>query len=189
MSATSVRIMKALMKLPRAVSPQIKEAAKKTKWNIVRGDKVQILRGHPEAGKQGIVKKVIRAEDRVIVEGVNVSPRRVKGDPDRGIKGITVMTEKTIHYSKVNLVCPVTNKPTRVFRKIMEDGTKVRIAKKSGAIIPKPAILTMSRRTPTAPATLDCTLDEDVWETTFVHPALKYAAALKNETTTTDASA
>lgn len=53
--------------------PQLREAAKKSQWNIVRGDKVQVIgRNHPERGKQGIVKKILRDLDRVIVDGVNM---------------------------------------------------------------------------------------------------------------------
>jgi large subunit ribosomal protein L24 len=172
MSTFKVRLTKELMKARKIISPQLKEAAKKTRWNIVRGDTVQIIQGHPERGKQGIVKKVIRKEDRVIVEGVNLGPKRIKANPDKGTKGLTIMTERTIHYSKVSLVCPVTNEPTRVFRKIMEDGTKVRVAKKSGVIIPKPASLLIFKPK-SAIVTKDCTLEADAWEMTWVDPALR----------------
>ena len=182
MASTRVRLMRHIVESHKKLSPQLKEAAKKTRWNILRGDKVQIIQNHPERGKQGIVKKVIRQEDRVIVEGVNMGPRRIKGNPDKGTKGLTIMTERTIHYSKVSLICPISNVPTRVFRKILDDGTKVRVSKKSGAIIPKPAILTMRKKPRSAIVTPDCTLEEDVWETTFVHPALKYATDINPNT-------
>jgi large subunit ribosomal protein L24 len=146
----------------------MKKKENRTPYNIVRGDKVQVIgRRHPERGKQGIVKEVLRKLDRVIVEGVNMGPRRIKGDPDRGIKGTTIMKERTIHYSAVNLVDPVTNQPTRVYRKYLEDGTKVRISKKSGAIIPRPDILTVRRKPVNAIVTKDDTSDEDAWEVTY----------------------
>lgn len=147
--------------------PQIREAEKKTKWNILRGDKVQVIGAHPEKGKQGIVQQVLRDRDRVIVEGVNLGPRRIKGDKERGIKGRTEMKERTIHYSKVNLVCPVTNQPTRVFRKYLDDGTKVRVSKKSGAIIPRPEVLKLRRRPINSIVTQDDTLDEDAWAISY----------------------
>lgn len=162
-------MMKELMKSgnPRIPKPALREAAKKTKWNIVRGDKVEVIGNHPESGKQGIVKQVIRKQDRVIVEGVNLGPRRLSGNPDLGIKGTTVMKERAMHYSNVNLVCPLTNKPTRVGRKILEDGTKVRISKRSGAIIPKPETLKVRRKPKSAIVTRDDTLDKEVWEVTY----------------------
>lgn len=148
--------------------PSVREAAKKTKWNIVRGDKVQIIGNHPEKGKQGIVTEVVREKDRVTVEGVNMGQRRYKGDADRGIKGQIVMKERSIHYSKVNLVDPVTGLPTRVYRKFLEDGTKVRISKKSGAVIPRPAVLTQRKKPLSSIVTESDTLDEEAWYVSYV---------------------
>ncbi len=107
----------------------------------VRGDKVEVIGHHPEKGKQGIVLEVNRKADRVRVEGVNLGVHCIKGDKERGQKGMQVMRERSIHYSNVNLVDPITNKPTRITKKYLEDGTKVRVAKKSGAIIPRPDIV------------------------------------------------
>mmetsp|Transcript_827 Transcript_827/g.1269 ORF Transcript_827/g.1269 Transcript_827/m.1269 type:complete len:174 (+) Transcript_827:170-691(+) len=165
------KMMKDLMKSgnPNIPKPALREAAKKTSWNIVRGDKIQVIGRHPESGKQGIVQKVIRKQDRVIIEGVNMAPRRVSGNPELGVKGTTVMKERSIHYSNVNLVDPLTNKPTRVFKKILEDGTKVRVSKKSGAIIPKPETLKV-RQTANAIVTKSDTLDKEVWEITYEGP-------------------
>ena len=53
-------------------------------------------------------------------------------------KGPTLMAPASIHYSNVNLVDPQTNLPTKVWRRFLDDGTKVRVSKASGAIIPKP---------------------------------------------------
>jgi large subunit ribosomal protein L24 len=149
--------------------PQIMEAAKKTKWNILRGDQVQVIsRAHPEFGKQGIVLKVDRARDRVIVENVNMGTKNAKADPDRGRAGRTIYKERSLHYSNVNLVDPVTGHPTRVFRKFLEDGTKVRVAKKSGAIIPRPEILSARKRPkPMGVTESDTSVDEDVWAVTY----------------------
>ncbi len=149
--------------------PQIKEAAKKTKWNILRGDQVQVIsRRHPEYGKQGIVLKVDRKRDRVIVENVNMGRKNIKADPDRGLPGKTIFEERSMHYSNVNLVDPVTGKPTRVFKKYLDDGTKVRVAKKSGAIIPRPEILSQRRNPkPVNVTESDTDNDDDVWEITY----------------------
>lgn len=151
----------------KIVKPAIREAAKKKRWDIVRGDKVQVIsRNHPENGKQGIVSQVIRKQDRVIIEGINMHPKRTAGDPDRGIKGATVMTERAIHYSNVNLVDPMTGKPTRVFRKFLEDGSKVRVSKVSGAIIPKSELLKM-KSPGNSIVTEDDTTEDAVWEVTY----------------------
>ena len=171
---TRIKLMKQLMKSGqpklKQLKPQIREAQKKTKWNILRGDTVQVIeRKHPEYGKQGVVMEVDRKKDRVIVEGLNLGPKRIKGDPERGLKGKTIQKERSMHYSNVNLVDPVTGYPTRVFRKYLDDGTKVRVSKKSGAIIPRPDILTVRRRPLSAVVTeSDTTSDEDVWEVTYV---------------------
>lgn len=165
-------MMKQLMKSgpsKKIITPQIREAEKKTRWNIVRGDKVQVIGKHPEAGKQGIVKEMIRKQDRVIIEGINMKPRRIPGNPDKGIKGTTILRERTLHYSNINLVDPVTNNPTRVFRKFLEDGSKVRVSKASGAVIPKPEV--MRRKPANSIVTQDCTLEDAVWEVTYKHYA------------------
>lgn len=110
---------------------------------------------------------MLRKLDRVIVQGINMGTKYVKGDPDRGIKGRAIERERSIAYSKVNLIDPITGKPTRVGYKFLEDGTKVRFAKKSGAIIPRPEILTMRRRPVLSFVTDSDTTDEDVWRVTY----------------------
>lgn len=165
-----MKLMKVLYKPRKKLKPQLLEAANKDKFNIVRGDKVQVIGNHPEKGKQGIVETVLRDRDRVIVQGVNLGAMRIKGNPDKGIQGTTKQVPRAIHYSNVNLVDPVTNQPTRIFKKILEDGTKVRVAKKSGAIIPKPETLKLRKRTPSTIVTESDTLDQDVWEDTYTNP-------------------
>ena len=150
-------------------NPQFKEAAKKTKWNIVRGDQVQVIsRKHPEFGKQGIVLSVDRKRDRLVVENVNLQNKKISADQETGRPGRMIKTEASIHYSNVNLVDPVTGQPTRVIRKYLEDGTKVRVSKKSGAIIPRPEILTQRKRPQNMTSTeSDTANDDDVWEVTW----------------------
>lgn len=147
--------------------PQLREAAKKTSWDILRGDKVQVIGHHPERGKQGIILKVLRDKDRVIVEGVNMGVRNIKGDKDRGIQGRTIMKERTMHYSNVNLVDPVHGVPTRVSRKFLDTGEKVRISKKSGAIVPRPEILSFRKRPVNSVVTESCTAEDDAWEISY----------------------
>ena len=153
----------------KEIKPQIREAAKKKKWNILRGDTVQVIdHNHPEFGKQGIVTLVDRKCDRVTVEGINKGKKFIKPNPDLGRVGRIVMRERSMHYSNVNVVDPVTGLPTRIEKRILEDGTKVRIAKKSGAIIPRPEILTQRRRPKNMTISDSCTSDaNDVWEITY----------------------
>lgn len=122
---------------------------------------------HTERGKQGKVLQVLRKTDQVLVEGVNIQPHEIKGDPERGIEGRTVDKESAIPYSKVNLVDPVTNKPTRITYSILEDGTKVRVSKKSGAVIPRPEILLYRKRPISNIITDSDTTEDDVWEITY----------------------
>lgn len=170
MSTSRARLQKLVQNLGKfhKPKPQLREAAKKTQWDILRGDKVQVVGNHPERGKQGIVLKVLRDLDRVIVEGVNVCPRNIRGDKDRGIQAKTIMKERTMHYSNVNLVDPIQGVPTRTFKKILETGEKVRVSKKSGAIIPRPEILTFRKRPINSTVTESCTAEDDAWEITYV---------------------
>lgn len=75
------------------------------KWHIVRGDLVEILSGR-DAGKTGKVKQVIRSENRVVVEGLNLVKRHVKVAD--GSAGGVVAVESPVHYSNINLVDPAT---------------------------------------------------------------------------------
>ncbi|KAL7462095.1 hypothetical protein ACHAXS_004807 [Conticribra weissflogii] len=171
------KLMKILMK-PPSPKPKPSLRDKPRRWNIVRGDTVQVIqRNHPEYGKQGTVQAVLRDKNRVIVENVNLGPRRIKGNPERGVKGRTVMTERSMHYSNVNLVDPVTGFPTRVTYSFLEDGTKVRISKRSGAIIPKPDVLKLKRPKSSINSEESDTLsDEDVWAETYEEKPSKWAA-------------
>jgi large subunit ribosomal protein L24 len=165
MSSARARLTKIMAQSgPQKPKTYLDRAMEKRHWNIVRGDKVQVIDSqHKDKGKQGIVLRVVRKLDRVIVEGVNMIRNQIRGDAQRGIVARTIMVEKPIKYSAVNLVDPVTNQPTRIYRKILDDGTKVRVSKKSGAVIPRPDILTVRKRPFNPITTSSCTTDEDVW--------------------------
>eukprot|EP00696_Hemimastix_kukwesjijk_P019111 gnl/Hemi2/8288_TR2858_c0_g1_i1.p1 gnl/Hemi2/8288_TR2858_c0_g1~~gnl/Hemi2/8288_TR2858_c0_g1_i1.p1 ORF type:complete len:191 (-),score=20.45 gnl/Hemi2/8288_TR2858_c0_g1_i1:197-769(-) len=115
------------------------------KWKIVRGDKVEVMRGK-DKGKQGVVKRVIRNVNCVQVEGLNLHKWTVKSTQDR--KGGVFVREAPMNVASVALLDPVSNKPTRVAIRYLEDGSKVRVAKRSGAVIPKPDILKRKRGKP-----------------------------------------
>lgn len=103
------------------------------KTNIRKNDLVAVIAGK-EKGKTGKVLKVIPAEQRAVVEKLNLVKKHQKPNAANRQGGI-IQKEQGIHISNLMLVCPKTKKPTRVALKIV-DGKKVRISKKSGEQIP-----------------------------------------------------
>ena len=103
------------------------------KMKIKKGDTVVIMTGR-DKGAKGEVLKVLPQESRGIVQGVNVVKKHRKPsqlNPQGGIENI----EKPIHVSNVALADPKDDKPTRVGYKILKDGKKVRVAKRSGETV------------------------------------------------------
>jgi large subunit ribosomal protein L24 len=99
------------------------------KLKIKKGDTVYVNAGN-DKGKTGKVLTILKAEDRVIVEGVNMVSKHTKPNSKQPQGGI-IKQEAAIHISNVNLIDPESSKPTRVGFKTV-DGKKVRVAKKSG---------------------------------------------------------
>ena len=106
-------------------------------WKITKGDMVQVIRGKDE-GKVGEVLKVMRKQNRVIVDGVNIVMKRKKGDEQGESIGGVKPILAPLHISRVNLVDPTTGEATKVAIGYLEDGTKVRVSKTTGTIIEKP---------------------------------------------------
>ncbi|MGH6953620.1 MAG: 50S ribosomal protein L24 [Alphaproteobacteria bacterium] len=104
----------------------------RNKLKIKKGDTVAVIAGR-DKGKQGEVVRVMTAERRLLVRGINVIKRHTR--PAVGQPGGIIEKEATIHVSNVALVDPKSGKPTRVGYKFMTDGRKVRFAKASGEII------------------------------------------------------
>lgn len=102
------------------------------KLKIKKGDNVVVIAGR-DAGKKGSVLKVLPAENRVVVQGVNVVKRHTK--PSMTGAGGIQEKELSIHVSNVAVADPKTGKPTRVGFKTLKDGSKVRVAKASGEVI------------------------------------------------------
>ncbi len=100
---------------------------------IKKGDEVIVLTGK-DRGKRGTVKQVL-ANDRVIVEGINVVKKHQKPNPARGIPGGIVEKELPIHVSNVAIYNPQTEKPDRVGFRFLEDGRKVRYFKSTNEVI------------------------------------------------------
>jgi len=99
---------------------------------IKKGDKVVVLAGR-DKGRVGEVTQVIPKETRAFVRGVNMVKRhtRQSGTTEGGI----VSKEAPIHLSNLAVADPKDGKPTRVAFKILDDGRKVRVAKRSGDLI------------------------------------------------------
>ena len=95
-------------------------------------DKVVVLSGK-DKGKTGEIVKVLPKEERVVVSGVNVVKKHTR--PSARSQGGIVEIEAPIHVSNVAHVDPKDGKPTRVGFKVLEDGRKVRVAKRSGETI------------------------------------------------------
>ena len=103
---------------------------------IRRNDTVVVMTGK-DSGKRGRVLKVLPAKNRLIVEGVNIIKRHTRPNPQRNIKGGIVTREASLHASNVQLVCPECGKTTRVGRKLLNDGRKVRICRKCEGVVDK----------------------------------------------------
>ena len=100
---------------------------------IRKGDRVQVLTGR-DKGRQGEVIRVMPAEDRALVQGINLVKRHQKASGIGNPGGITEK-EAPIHLSNLALLDPKSSKPTRVGFKVLEDGRKVRVFRSSGEAI------------------------------------------------------
>jgi large subunit ribosomal protein L24 len=96
-------------------------------------DIVEVITGE-DRGTQGKVLKVIRAESKLVVEGVNRVYRHVRRS-QRNVQGGRLSKEMPISWSNVQLVCSSCRKPTRTGAKLREDGGKDRVCKKCDAAI------------------------------------------------------
>jgi large subunit ribosomal protein L24 len=103
---------------------------------IRKNDQV-IVRAGKDRGKRGRVLMVLADRNRVVVEGVNIIKRHTRPNPQKNIKGGIVEREAPIHASNVMLLDPETNVATRIGHKQLPDGRRVRIGRKSGAVVDK----------------------------------------------------
>ncbi len=100
---------------------------------IKKGDKVIVIAGAAK-GSQGEVLRVLPKEDRAVVQGIAIAKRHTK-PKGVGQPGGIVEREASVHLSNIALIDPESGKATRVGFKKLDDGSKVRIARKSGAVI------------------------------------------------------
>jgi len=103
---------------------------------IRKNDNVLVVTGK-DRGKRGRVLRVVPEKNRLVIEGVNMIKRHTKPNPQKNIKGGVVEREASVHASNVQLVCPECGKQTRVGRKILGDGRKVRICRKCEGVVDK----------------------------------------------------
>ena len=103
---------------------------------VRKNDNVLVTTGK-DRGKRGRVLKVLPEHNRLIVEGVNIIKRHTKPNPGRQIKGGLVEREAPLHASNVQVVCPECGKATRIGRKILGDGRKVRVCRKCEGVVDK----------------------------------------------------
>lgn len=100
--------------------------------NFKTGDKVVVITGK-DKGKEGTITKTLRAENKVIVEGVNVVKKHMK--PQGNQPGSIVEVEAPIHASNVMIIDPKTKKGTRIGHEIDKKGNKIRVSKKSNSAL------------------------------------------------------
>ncbi len=101
----------------------------KAKLNVKKNDRVMVIAGR-EKGKIGKVLRVIPEKDRLVVEKINMVKRHQR--PNQAGQGGIIEKEAPLHASNVMVMCDRCSKPVRVGRKILEDGSHVRLCKKCG---------------------------------------------------------
>jgi large subunit ribosomal protein L24 len=103
------------------------------KYHIKKEDRVMVLSGK-ERGKIGKVLKILPKKDRIIIEKVNMIKRHTKPGGMAAQGGI-IEKEGSIPINNVALICTKCTDPTRVGRKILEDGSRVRVCRRCGETI------------------------------------------------------
>ncbi|WJH36422.1 50S ribosomal protein L24 [Paenibacillus aurantius] len=113
--------------------PKKKLESHNNKLHVKKDDTVFVITGK-DKGKKGRVIAAYPRQNRVLVEGVNMMKKHAKPSQQNPQGGI-IDQEAPIHVSNVMLIDPKSGQPTRVGYKVLDNGTKVRIAKKSGEVI------------------------------------------------------
>lgn len=101
--------------------------------NIKKGDMVTVITGK-DSGKRGKVLKVMPADNRVVVEGINKAKKHQR--PSRSLpQGGILQIETPLDASNVMLVCNKCKKPTRGASKVLDNGLKARVCKQCGEVL------------------------------------------------------
>jgi large subunit ribosomal protein L24 len=104
-----------------------------TTIKLKKGDRVRVLTGK-DRGKEGVIMRVIPKDNKVIVDGVNVAKKHQKARTATSQGGI-IDKDMPIPVPNVALLSPSDGKPTKVGYKVLEDGTKIRVCRRTGAEI------------------------------------------------------
>ena len=111
-------------------------AAERTRIRIRKNDLVEVITGR-DKGKRGKVLVVHPEKGRLLVQGVNFIKRHTRPNPQKNIKGGIAEREAPIHVSNVMIVSPDDDKRTRIGSKLLPDGRKARIGRRSGEVLDK----------------------------------------------------
>ena len=103
-----------------------------TKSKLKKGDKVVVIAGK-DKGRKGEVLRIMSKEGRALVQGVNMVKRHTR--PSQSQPGGIVEREAPVHVSNLALEDPKSGEPTRIGSRFLDDGRKVRYAKRSGEIV------------------------------------------------------
>lgn len=100
---------------------------------LKKGDRVRVLTGK-DRGKEGVIMKVIPTQNKVIVEGVNIAKKHQKAKSATSQGGI-IDKDMPLPVANVAVLSPTDGRPTRVGYKVLEDGSKIRVCRRTGAEI------------------------------------------------------
>jgi large subunit ribosomal protein L24 len=106
------------------------------KTPVRKNDEVIVTAGK-DRGKRGRVLQVLPEKNRVLVEGVNMIKRHTRANPQKNVKGGIIEREAAIHASNVMPIDQDSGKATRVGRKVLDDGRRVRISRRTGGVMDK----------------------------------------------------
>lgn len=104
--------------------------------DIRKNDQVKVISGR-DVDKVGRVLRVLRKQNRVVVEGVSFLKRHTRANPSKNIKGGIVEKEAAIHVSNVMIVCGSCGDSTRIGHNILSDGKKIRVCRGCGSSLDK----------------------------------------------------
>jgi large subunit ribosomal protein L24 len=110
------------------------------KLHVKKNDRVVVLSGKKSERSSGKVTigrviEVLPKKGKVVVEGVNMVKRHMRANNRTGQKGGILEREAPIDASNVMVIDPQSGQPTRIGRQVLADGTRVRVAKRSGSVI------------------------------------------------------
>ena len=104
------------------------------KVHVKKGDRVRVTTGK-NRGAEGKVLRVLPAQKRAVVEGINFMKKHTRPNPNRQIQGGILEKEAPIRVDNLMVICPDCGKPARLGRRRLDDGTGVRYCKKCDASI------------------------------------------------------